>query len=175
MNIVLTEEEEALASEIEFDPGKIRDHQDWLKNSEIAYNLARSILLRRAVPDHRLRYFNDPAYHPGGRNKSRRDNWHANGNSDAEILRSNNFLPFLRYFIYGPDMPAALIAEYKARVDACGMVTSGDIVPLGKFARELWRRYGKRYDAEDFHQLALECGLSASRAGNIHDAVKKAR
>lgn len=176
MKIELTADEEKLASEIEFDPGKIKGHEEWRKNSEIAYNLARSLLLRKAVPDHRLRFFNEnPSYHPGGRNKSRRDYWHANGNNDAEILRHNNFLPFLRYFIHGPDLPTSLVSEYRTRVDDCGMVTSGDIVPLSKFARDLWRRTGKQHEAEKFFQLALECGLSASRAASIYDAVKKAR
>ncbi|TGP88919.1 MULTISPECIES: hypothetical protein [unclassified Mesorhizobium] len=175
MKIELTADEESLAEKLEFDPGKVRDHEDWKRNSELAAQLAHSILKRKAVPDHRLRYFTDPDYHPGGRNKSRRDNWVANGNSYEDILRHNNFLPYLRYFIHGPNIPKRIIDEFRQAVLDCGQVSSGDMPELTKMARRLWRESGRIYDANTFYQMALECGLNNFRAPSIHSAIRQAR
>lgn len=175
MKIELTAEEEGIASQIEFDPGKVRDHEDWKRNSELAFRLGSSILSRKAVPDHRHRYFTDADYNPAGRGKSRRERWRANGNTDGDILRHNSFLPFLRYFIYGPDLPVRLIEAFKTRVAECGQVTSGDIPMLTKYARQIWRESGKIYGADEFYQMALECGLNNFRAPSIYRAIRQAR
>ncbi|ESZ76298.1 hypothetical protein [Mesorhizobium sp. L103C105A0] len=175
MKIELTPDEEAVVARIEFDPAKVRDHEAWKQNSELAFSLGRSILDREAVPDHRHRYFTDAAYNPAGRGKSRMERWRINGNSDGDILRHNNFLPYLRYFIYGPNLPLHLIEAFKTRVTECGQVSSGDMPMLTKYARQIWRESGKIYDADSFYQMALECGLNNFRAPSIYRAIREAR
>jgi hypothetical protein len=94
-----------------------------------------------------------------------------------DILTSVHFLTYLRYFIYGPSLPPAVIEGFQEEVKACGMVTSGDIIPLGNRARKEAR--GAALDngsaAEEFYKLALECGLEEYEARSIRDRVKKAK
>ena len=88
-------------------------------------------------------------------------------------MRNPAFLKHLRYFLYGPALPDTVIAAFRQKVMDCGMVTSGDIVPLGDEAKRLTRAHGLEpaQAAEEFYKLALECGLDGD-AKSIRDAVK---
>lgn len=176
MEIDLTKEEKAWAAEIELDQRRVRDHEHWKLNSELAYKLICSLLERRAVPTHRLKYFVDPYFHPGGRGKSRKDRFLANAGSYEDMYRHNHFLAYLRYFIYGPDLPRSLVDAFAKAVEACGPVTSGDVDPLRRKARALARQYGlNTADADKFYQLALETMGPSSYAEAIYRAVKDVR
>ena len=67
--------------------------------------------------------------------------------------------------------------EFRAAVEDCGDVTSSDVVPLGKTARQIARSRGlqAREASEEFHKLALDCGIDAGYAVFIRDAVRKMR
>lgn len=176
MRIELTVEEEALATQIEFDQSHVRDHEHWKANSDLAYNLIALLAKRNAIPSHRMRYFDDPNLNPGGRGKSRKDRFLANSGSHDDMYRHNNFLAYLRYFIYGPDLPRPLIDSFAKVVEACGRITSGDVEPLRKTARGLARQYGlNTSDADRFYQLALETMGIHSYAESIYRAVKDVR
>lgn len=175
MQIELTDEEQEIVGQIELDQMKVRDHEQWKTNSELAFNLITSLLKRKAVPDHRLRYFTDPTYNRGDHGKSRKDRFLANSKTIDTMFRHNNFLAYIRYFIYGPNLPASLIASFAETVKGCGDVTSGDTELLRKEARALARRYGfNRADAEEFYKMALEF-MWYSYAESVRDAVKQVK
>jgi hypothetical protein len=77
----------------------------------------------------------------------------------------------------GADLPPRVIAEFRSAVERCGQVTSSDVVPLGKLARQLARAHHlKAHDAsEEFHKLAIDCGMWHRDASHIRDAVRKMR
>lgn len=168
--------ERAVLGQIEFDVLRCVDHVEVERNANLAVQLVQSLVKRSAIPEHR-RYFTDPAYNVGGRGSSNQQIFERNGCRGTDILRHPHFLPYLRYFVLGADLPDDVRDAFKAEVEACGMVTSSDVVPLGKKAKALTRRYGlKPHEARDeFFKLALDCGLAPHTAVFIRDAVRTVR
>jgi len=175
--IELTADERALLSQIEFDVLAIRDHDAVISNGERAYALTKAVLARDAIPEARLKWFVDPEYNIGGRGSSRRQIFERNGTCGDDIFRHPHFLPYLGYFINGARLPGAVTEAFVDEVERCGQITSGDVVPLGKFARAQARRHrlGGREAAEEFYKLALDCGLWPLYARSIRDAVQRLR
>ncbi len=174
--IALEPEEQALLDELEFDVHKL-DHDTFEPNAARARDLTKALAARGGIPEHRRRYFTDPDYHPGGRNKSRQQVFERNGCRGDDILMHAHFLPHLRYFVHGPDLPEAVTARFVEAVKDCGMVTSSDVVPLGNFARKLARDFRlQKYEAsEEFFKLALELSLRPYVADSIRRAVLQLR
>jgi hypothetical protein len=176
--VELTESEKALAARIDFEPSRsTHDAVAARANGEAARALTKSLMERKAIPEVRLRWFTDPAYNISGHGASRQQIFAKNGTRGEDILRHPHFLKHLRYFIYGPDLPAAVMESFEKEVAACGGVTSGDIVSLGNHAKQQARAHcldGGRA-AEEFYKLALDCGLNESTARSIRDAVKTVR
>lgn len=175
--IDLEPEEKALAQQIEFDARALHDHKDWKQNSELAALLMQRLLDRSGIPEHRLRYFTDPAYSPGKGKGSRLDQFRKNGVDDFELLRHPHFLAYLRYFIHGANLPDTLRSTFKTWVESFGEVTSGDIPALGQVARALVRQFGVKSSSfdEGFFQLALDCGLDLHAAAYVRKTVKTVR
>lgn len=175
--IVLTPDEQGLASQINLDALALRGPDDAQHNGAMAAALMPLLIARNAIPEVRVRYFDDPEYFVGGGGLSRRQVFERNGTRGEEIFYHPHFLEYLRYFLNGPSLPRHVIDAFREKVARCGNVTSSDVVPLGKYARELARSY--RPDpsraAEEFYKLALDCGLWVSYAQSVRDAVKKAR
>jgi hypothetical protein len=69
-----------------------------------------------------------------------------------------------------------MIDSFRCEVKKCGMVTSGDVVPLGRFARNLARSKGldRREAADGLFKLALEYDLSLGTALSIRKQVMQA-
>jgi len=175
--IDLTEAEKRLADRIEFDASKIKGGVEEVEAvCAAARELATSLLNRKAIPPHRLRYFADPDYNVGGHGSSRKQILERNS-TGRDILTNVHFLAYLRYFIYGPSLPPAVIESFQKEVKACGMVTSGDIIPLGDHAKKLTRSHqlDRNRAPEEFYKLALESGLQEHEARSIRDRVMKAR
>ena len=88
-----------------------------------------------------------------------------NGCTGQEIYTHPHFIPYLRYFLFGADLPDAVIAKFEEKVGNPDWVTSGDIVPIGKCARDLARQY--RLDQadtpEEFFRLCLDMGLRSNQ------------
>jgi hypothetical protein len=173
MRIELNPQEEALLASIEFEPQKMNP-DCYQSNEDAAWLLAQSILGRNAVPHHRRRFFADPTYNAGGRNRSLQDLFRRSGNStDEEIMRHPHFLEILRYFIFGPDLPQDAMAQFADEVKSVGQVTSGDVPKLQKAARRIVRDFGLGpADAGAFYQLALEM-MGPFYARAIYDAIRK--
>ncbi|TCK27976.1 hypothetical protein EV667_1972 [Ancylobacter aquaticus] len=176
MKIELTPEEEKLDREIEYEALNLRDHIQANANADRVVALLRSLRARNAVPSHRMRYFTDADYNVGGRGSSRKEQFERNGNRGEDIVRNGHFLEVMRYFVYGPDLPAVTISAFAAKVSECGMVTSSDISGLSAEARRLARQTGlpKRKAADEFYKLALET-MGHGYASSIRDGVMQMR
>jgi hypothetical protein len=176
-NVELTPAEKALVEKIDFAPSRqTHDPEAAQEMCNTAGELTRALLRRKAIPEVRTRFFTDPAYNVGGRGSSRLQVFEKNGTRGDAIFRHPHFLKYLRYFLYGPDLPEPVIHAFQQKVLDCGPVTSGDIVPLGDYAKQLTRSRGlDKGKADEFYKLALDCGLDEGEARSIRDAVKKAR
>lgn len=174
--IALVPSEQSLLESLEFDVLKL-DHDTFPGNAQTAHSLIRSLLARGAIPDHRKRWFTDPDYRVSGRRRSRQQDFERNGCHGDEILTHPHFLPHLRYFVFGPRLPRLVIHRFAEVMAGCGMITSGDIVPLGKQARQLAREFGleKHAASDEFFKLALEQGATPGTAASIGRAVLQLR
>lgn len=176
--VELTSEEKELIGKIDFNPLSGIHNQDyWRAVGSAAHKLMESLIARSAIPEVRTKFFTDPAFNIGGRGRSRAQIFEQRGIRGNAIFRHRDFLKYLHYFLYGPDLPAPAIEGFRQKIAACGPITSGDIIPLGDLARHLTRAQGldARRAAEEFFKLALDCGLDVSTARSIRDAVKRAR
>jgi hypothetical protein len=176
--IPLEADEAKILKGLSFDPLSFQnDHEGFLRNADLAHQLATSLIERKGIPEHRMRYFTDPEYYPGGRGRSRHDSFVRHGNDDDETLRHPHFLKYLRYFVHGADLPVAIIQQYADAVEHCGMVTSSDIPELGAKARSLARNHGIEGGAaaDEFFKLSLDLGLSAGQSARIRESVKQLR
>jgi hypothetical protein len=179
LEIELTERETALVSQIDFDPSAISHNADsWRVIADAMEELMRSLLKRNAIPEARRRFFEEPAYFIGGRGLSHLQVFEKNGTYGPAIFRHGNFLKYLRYFVFGPDLPKPVIETFLQKVVDCGEpFTSGDTISVGDFARQLTRSHGldAGIAAEEFYKLALDCRLDAGKARFVRDTVKKLR
>ena len=178
-SIEFRSEEKQLLGQIDFNPASLERHEAryWIAVGEAALRLTKSLIARKAIPEVRTRYFTDPDFNTGGRGRSRAQIFEKNGTRGEDIFRHPHFLKYLHYFLYGPDLPAQVREAFRQKIAAIGLVTSSDIVPLGKFARQLTRaaRIDAGDAAEEFFKLALECGLELHEARSIGDSVKTAK
>jgi hypothetical protein len=177
-DIELTANEKTLLEVIDFDvPPRNRDEKAVRSISDAAHDLMQSLLKRDGIPTVRLRFFTDPVLNPSGRGRSPLQVFNSNGTRESAVYRHGHFLKYLRYFLFGPDLPGSVIRAFRQAVSDCGPVTSGDIIPLGNCARQQARAHKLEAGraADEFYKLALECGLEVFEARSIRNAVKRAR
>lgn len=178
--IDLAPKEAALAGRIDFDPDPLGLGERFIhvirQSCAAAPKLAKSLLARRAIPELRLDYFTDPRFNTRTK-MSRQEVFERNGTRGEAILEHPNFLPYLRYFIYGPNLPTAVIEGF-CRIVREDRGTSGMVLDqLHRYVRkEIRERPLNRLDAaEEFFKLALECDLDLSRARGIRTAALQTR
>ena len=177
-DIVLSTEDRALFDQIRLEWDHRRDDSDAFNlNAELVAQLMGRLVKCKAIPDQRLKYFVDPEYRTGRIKGSHRDLFIRNGRSDDEIVRHPHFLPFLRYFVCGPDLPSTVVSEFREAAQRCGQVSGSDALELGSLARKQVRAYGlaSQDAAEEYIKLALDCGIYVGHALTIGDRVKKLR
>lgn len=176
-DFALTEPEQKLLATINFDALKLDGYEDAKRNGNAVCDLMKSLIARKAIPELRVKWFTDPKLYPGGRGKSRQQVFERNGCRGEEIFRHPHFLEYLWYFLYGANLPASAIEEFRTALKERGQISSSDVVPLGKTARQIARSHGlQAHDAsEEFYKLALDCGIWHSYAEHIRDAVRKMR
>ena len=179
-HIKVTDEEKVLVEAIDLrlsHRNHLERHAAHEANKRPILALLKSLFEREAIPEERLRYWKDPAYNTGSRKASHRDVFERNGCTGWEIFAHPHFLPYLRFFLFGADLPDAVIAKFAEKVGNPQGVTSSDIVPIIKFARALAREY--RLDqvraSEEFFKLCLDMGLDRSTAISVMRSVKKLR
>jgi hypothetical protein len=174
--IALSSDEQSLLSQINIDPRTLKAASDSRKNGEAVCLLMRALLHRNAIPSHRRNWFTQADCNPAGRCKSRQQVFEGNGTAGDDIFRHPHFLPYLKYFLFGPDLAHETIDRFRQAVADCGNTTSGDIGPLCGLARNLARQQRAGRDlAEEFFKLALECGQDPFDAREVSDSVKRIR
>jgi len=167
--VKLNQREEVLAKAIDWnDPDKA--------SMEKVSELAARLLKREAIPESRLRYFTDPGMNIGGRGKSRIQVFAANGTTGEDIYRHPHFLAYLKYFVFGPDLPAETIQSFcKILNDDLG-TTGMMLEDLAGFVRKEVRQknFDRNQAAEEFFKLCHEVG-EAQFAQSVRSAAKQAR
>jgi hypothetical protein len=179
-HVKLTEGEAAILAKIDLSETH-RNHDDgyaaYKANAQPILALLQSLSERSAVPTERLNYWNDPRYHHGRIKASRRGLFERNGCKGSDIYTHPNFIRHLRYFLFGAELPDEVIMAFEEKVGNPQWVSSSDIVPIGKFARDLTRQYRlDNADApEEFFKLCLDMGLSLTTAESVMRSVKQMR
>jgi len=161
--IELSSEEQALLEQISFTD---HNHETLKKSCQAAGKLSEMLFKRQAIPKIRIEYFINPKYNIGT-NKSRKEVFESNGTKGLDIFYHGNFLEYLKYFVFGPDLPSTLIAEFCTKLDE-------DNLPA--IARKLVRKYGlnSREASEEFYKLCLECDLEWE-SRSVRDSVRSVR
>ncbi len=179
-HIPLTDSETATLAAI--DLRRFHDNHDegraaYLNNQEPILALLRSLADRDAIPEVRLKYWNDPDYYQGRLKTSRRGVFERNGCHGTDIFIHPSFIYHLRYFLFGAELPDTVITAFEAKVGNPEWVSSSDIVPIGKCARDLTRQYRLPVsDAPDeFFKLCLDMGLGLRTAESVMRSVKQIR
>jgi hypothetical protein len=175
--IELTERETVLVSQVFAPSATPRDAASWRIIADAMEELMRSLRERNAIPEARWKFFSNPTFFPNGHGSSRRQSFEKNGTRGKEIFRDPNFVKYLRYFVYGPNLPMPVIEAFQQKIAECGtLFTSGDSTMIRDFARQLARSNGLNHeDAEEFYKLALESGLDANDALSVRNVVKQVR
>ncbi len=156
--VKLTAEEQALFDAICWDLDELGKKDDRIDHLEKMGELAEALLERDAIPKVRVAYFADPEMNVGGYGKSREQVFEKNGTSGRDILRHPHFMAYLRYFIYGPDLPKDTIRGFcKIIEDDAG--TSGMVLDqIRALVRKEVRDKGLNpgHAADEFFKLAHE-------------------
>jgi hypothetical protein len=171
----LNPEEQALLEEIVFGPPyDARWHENARQSCEAASQLATSLMSRNAVPKVRLRWFEDPQLQL--RTKMSRMQI-IQRNVGPDVLTNPAFLPHLKYFIFGPELPADVIEQFCAKVESWPFVSDSTYGELIDLARAATRRYSlsPHSACDEFWKLALECDVDDMYARIIRDAVLRIR
>ena len=171
----LTAPEQELLATIKLDQPALNGYEDEARNGNAVCMLMKSLLARRAIPEPRVKYFIDPGYNIGGRGKSRKQVFERNGCIGDDILRHPHFLEFLRYFLYGAELPEPVIQEFRDIARFMGEVTPKSITFLSKPARNMARAYSldPHEAGDEFYKLGLDCGLKPAYADDVRRAVRK--
>ena len=171
-SIELTESEADLYSRIP----ESHVGEGWDEIGGAMESLVLSLRDRHAVPEVRLRLFCDPDYAETG-NKSRQQVFEGNGTSGSDIFRHPHFIPYLRHFIHGPNLPEPAI-EGLCKILNDDMGTSGMIMDqYRKHARSCVRNYGLEpaKAATEFFRLGVELGMEIEDARTLRDAARSTR
>lgn len=177
--IQLTQEEAELARQIDFRldfPPNIDRHIVYLSNSGPIISLMKSLIDRGGILERRWALWNDTELHVGRPKGSYKTLYAQNGNVGDEAYTHPNFIPFLRFFLYGASLPEVVIAQFEAQVGNPEWFSGSDIIELSKKTRELVRRYNLKSSRSDleFQKLALDVGLSNYHANSVRAAAHEA-
>ena len=177
-SIELTDDERELLREIIFPPHPLGGAGDEARRASVdpAQRLTLSLIERQAIPPVRWRYFDDADLNIG-QHRSRKATFEGHGNRGAAIYRHAGFLKFLRYFVFGPDLPGETMSGYAQLIEECEPVRSGDQEAFCDFARHETRSRGleRKLAAEEFFKLSLELGLDDWTSRAVRDAVMRMR
>lgn len=161
-----------MLSQMTLDMSKInRGNAD--RNGELALELVTSLDQRRAVPEIRVRYWKDPEFNTGRLKCSHREVFERNGCRGEDIFSHPHFLPYLRYFLFGSDLPSSVKDEFCKAAGNPSWLSGSDFVKLGKLARTLTRQHSieRRKSREEFFKLALDLTIHPMHAGHIRQAI----
>lgn len=146
-------------------------HASFKANKEPILALLKSLSDRSAIPQERLNYWNDPEYKQGRMKASRKEVFERNGCHGADIYMHPHFIPYLRYFLFGAELPDAVITAFEEKVGNPQWVTSGDIVPIGRVCT---RSYASASSRHQPRARGILQALSRYGAGTQHGKKRHA-
>jgi hypothetical protein len=175
--IALTPEEQILLQQVTLRVEELDGHEHYQRNAELAVKLFTSVRERSAIPPNRWKWFFDPKYNPGSHGKSRYERFRNNCPDDDDIVRHPNFLAVIDYFINGARLTPGIISSFGDTVNQLGMISSSDVIPLGKAARQLTRDFGEKGPAiaDEFYKLSLDLGLGPNYAESVMRQVRQVK
>lgn len=174
MKIDLTKDEQQLLGTIKLEALNVDNGQPTRDNCERAAELTSMLLERKAIPDVRLRVFSKPEYATGC-GPSSLEQFRRKGNSHDQMLRHPHFLKWLRYFVFGPQLPDGFIALFQEKVEELSPLTSGDTQPLRTLVRRLVREYElEKSEADEVFKLCLEFDDDVYLAKSLRTDAKAA-
>lgn len=150
--------------------------EHWPETEAAMEALTASLLERDAVPEVRQRLFADATF-AEIHSRSPRDTFEINGVRGDEIFRHVDFLPYLRHFIHGPDLPRpvidGLITILNEDRGTAGML----LKQYEQFARKSVKAYrlSRSIAATEFYRLGVEIGMSVASAKTLRKAALSAR
>lgn len=141
-----------------------------------ALALLKMLRARDAIPEIRILYFTNASYNLHTK-KSRREIFEGNGTKGDDIYRHPLFLPFLDYFILGPNLPKGIIDRFCQIVASEPYISGSDLQEIKQFVRNATREYAlvPREACEEFYKLALECGLGVDYSRFVRETVRSMR
>ncbi len=165
LKIPLTADEEVFLSRIKFDAPKSSNGAQ--PSLSAACSLAQSLVGRGGVPKIRWLYFTDSTLNIE-QAKSRKDLFEEDITDMSSVLLDPRFLPILHYWIFGPQLPPAVINWFFVAV-----AQHTDMRSLRKLVRQAVRDHGLPRDevCEEFFKLGLEAGLHAEAAWSLRNTV----
>lgn len=176
--ITLTPDEGAILSAMKLRQEQLFHESDAAqRNGELAFALMKSLLVRDAIPEVRLKYFEEPTYRTGRVKGLHRNLFERNKTVGDDIFRHPNFLRHFRYFLFGAELPDDVIKAFSVKAFAYGNVGPSDALALGTLGRDLTRKYhlAVRMDADavadEFYKLALDCRIYQGHALAIRKRV----
>lgn len=99
-DIHLNPEEVILFDQIVLDPLLLKDSDQAQKNGQIAFNLIKTLVQHKAIPEIRIRYFTDPEFNIGGRGRSKQEVFEKNGTHGEKSIDIHIFyISFLIFFL----------------------------------------------------------------------------
>ncbi len=172
LTIALQEDEASLLREIDFES---LDHDHLRRSTRAAKSLTMSLLNRGAVPRVRLDWMTDPELNVGV-NRSRFDVFESNGTHGEAIFEHGNFLKYLRYWIFGPNLSPVTVAKIQDAID-CMDTEGGRLDRLCRTARSEVRAHGldARSSGDEFFKLILELDGDRDLGRTVRDSVRQVK
>lgn len=174
--LALTPAEQDLLDRIESGSTELDTPRQHARRGAAAVALMHSLCAREAIPPVRLRWLEDPLLSLGAR-KSVRQVFESNGCFGDCIYAHPHFLPFLRYFVYGPDLPPEAIDRFCAHISGFTSFCADDLPDLHRITRKDIRRSGldPHMVAAEYWKLALECRMDDFCARSVRDDIRRMR
>ncbi|WP_247232188.1 hypothetical protein [Telluribacter sp. SYSU D00476] len=172
--ITLTHEEELLLDDLNnFTPPN--NNEEYKKAAQASKQMMKSLLLRKAIPDHRVKFFTDPEYNVGAVGaikKSIQQGFERNGKKGEAIFEDPNFFKYLDYFINGPKLPYEVKVKSKEIVDSNTYKNDAaeelfDFLKTSSISPKLV--LDKRTTADEVFKLALDLHFDLNNACRLRE------
>lgn len=174
LSIDLLPEEEVLLRRVDFSG----DGEYGESAAEAVTLLYKQLQRRGAIPEVRLRWFEDADLNIGGHGSSRRQILERNaGGCDEALCHWDFAIHYLSYFVFGPQLPQNIIDGYQEERRRCPG-RKDKIARLSDYTRNVARVFDLGADSdigEEFFKLALELDEHLPEiARTVRDAARKA-
>lgn len=137
-------------------------------------HLMQRLLDRNAIPKIRIKYFTQSEYYLPASRKSRQQVFEHNGKSGSRIFEDPAFLKYLKYFIYGAELPWELKVDLQAAKSNAYYEDEfvEDACSIAKVHRRLFLGDENLY-AEEIFKHALDIGVELPVSKRLWEKVRK--